>query len=459
MNLSEILAEFVAATGYDDIPPHVIENQKKSVMDAVGITLGAGTLGDGCGEMVRIAQELAANGDGEASVIGFGKKLPMLWAAFANASMAHSLDFGDTHEKSTIHPNSSSFPAALALAEKMGGVDGKTLLTALVIGSEVAIRIALASDMNTVDDGFYIPTIYASYAATAAVAKLMKLTPKQIVSAFSFNLCQTMCSSELTNNKMTAIRSVREAFAARNAITACYMARENMIGFDAPLEGQLGFYHAFLRDRYTAARVTDALGTRWEAAELTYKVWPCCFGTHSPITGALRLVREHGLTAGDIRHITISIGAHNRILFEPMEQRRNPDTAIIGKFSIPFCVATAIIHGNVTLDSFSRERLFDAEVRGLAAKIDYIYRDDWQRGKETFANVAIETARGTVEAFVTSPSGTPDNPMTDAEFEAKFDSCAVNACCKKTPGELSALKAAIRRLDELRDIREFTRLL
>ena len=92
MDLSKRLAEFVAGTEYEDIPRSVIENQKKSVMDAVGITYGASTLGDGCREMVKIAEDLAAGGRPEATVIGFQKKLPAAWAAFANAALAHSLD-------------------------------------------------------------------------------------------------------------------------------------------------------------------------------------------------------------------------------------------------------------------------------------------------------------------------------------------------------------------------------
>ena len=87
MNISKALAEFVVRTNYEDIPPYVIENQKKSVMDAIGITYGASTLGDGCQQMVEIAEELAAEGKGEATVIGFDKKLPASWAAFANACM------------------------------------------------------------------------------------------------------------------------------------------------------------------------------------------------------------------------------------------------------------------------------------------------------------------------------------------------------------------------------------
>ena len=459
MNISRALAEFVANTDYEDIPAAVIENQKKSVLDAIGITFGASTLGDGCREMIRIAETLSAHGEGEATVIGFDKKLPAVWAAFANASMAHCLDFGDTHDRSTVHPNASSFPAALAVAEQLGNVSGKKLLTALVLGSEAAIRIALAADVNDVGFGFYPPTIYSSYGATIAVAKLMELTPEQIVNAISFNLCQSTCSSELMNNKLTVIRSIREAFTARNAIVACMMAKENLMGFAEPLEGKLGFYHAFLRDNCTPSRVLEGLGEVWEAAQLTYKVWPCCFGNHSPITATLQLMREHGITAGDVQHIHVEIGDPNLILCEPLDEKRNPENAINGKFSIPFNIASILVRGAITIDSYTDELLHDAGIRALTAKIDYTYREDWKVGKATWARVEIETAAGRFDTFVTSPLGTPANPMDDASFETKFDSCAAKAAVPKTPEQLAALKQTVRTLDALEDVRSLTAML
>lgn len=458
MNLSEQLARFVAETRFGDIPPSVIENQKKSVMDAVAVTYGAGTLGDGCRQMVAIAEALAANGDDEATVIGFDRKLPAHWAAFANAAMAHSLDFGDTHQKSTIHPNAAGFPAALAVGEQMG-VSGKDLLTALVLGSETAIRIAMAADVNTTAYGFYPPSIYSSYGAVAAVAKLMGLSARQIVSAFSFNLCQTMCSSELVNNAATAVRSVREAFSARNAIVACAMARADLAGFDDPLEGELGFYHTFLRDQYTADRALTGLGRDYMAADLTYKAWPCCFGTHGALTAARQMLSEGLFTPDTITHIQVFIGAHNRILFEPPEQRRNPETAIVGKFSIPFTLASLLLRGDVDLDSFSPRRLHDRRIRALAAKIDYTYVESWQRGKEAYTKLVVETDHGRFERMVTAPFGTPENPMDDEAFARKFTACAAHAPCGRTREELDALRHAIAALETFEDIRDFTRLL
>ena len=176
MNMTEKLADFVVNLRYEESPSSVIETQKKSVLDALGITYGASGLGDGCSQMLETAVECSAGGAGEASVIGGGLRLPAVWAAFANASMAHSLDFGDTQMHAVVHSNASTFPAALAAAEVLGNISGKQLLTALVAGSETACRIALGVHEDLEARGFYMPPVYTSFGATAAAGKLMGLS-------------------------------------------------------------------------------------------------------------------------------------------------------------------------------------------------------------------------------------------------------------------------------------------
>ena len=95
----------------------------------------------------------------------------------------------------------------------------------------------------------------------------------------------------------------------------------------------------------------------------------------------------------------------------------------------------------------------------MAAKVDYKYEESWQRGKETWAEVRIDTKKGSFSRFVSSPLGTPENPADEAAFTAKFDSCAAKAACPGTPEQLDALKNVIRNLDALGDVRGFSALL
>ncbi len=458
MDFTRKLAEFVVNTNFEDIPPYVIETQKKSILDAIGITLGAATLGDGCKAFVELATENSYGAAGDATVIGFNRKLPAPWAAFANASMAHSLDFGDTQMHAIVHSNASTLPAALAVAEKLGNVDGKTLLTALVIGSEIACRVSLGSNEDLEKYGFYMPPIYTSFGATAAVCKLLKLDVDQVVDAFSFNLCQTTCSSELMNNSNTVIRSIREAFAAKNAVMSGLLAQKGLKGFAEPLEGKLGFYHAYARDNCNLERPLEKLGEYFDAGTLYFKLWPSCAGTHPVISTVHKLVEENHIKPEEIERVHVITSQRNKMLVEPEEIRKNPTTSIIGKFSIPYTGAVSIIRGNVTLDDFLPEAFNDEQVKALAAKFTHEVNADWGKVEGMNTDVTIYTNRGTFHYFYTE-IGVPPKDATFDELRVKLKSCARHAYYTKTDEALDMIADTICNLDSLSDISEFTRQL
>lgn len=458
MGISYKLAEFIANTNYEDIPQEVFETQKKSILDAVAITFGAATLGDGCRDFVELAAENSTGSVGEATVIGFGRKLPASWAAFANAAMAHSLDFGDTQMDAVVHSNSSTLPAALAVAERLGNVDGKKLLTALVLGSEVACRVSLGANEDLEKFGFYMPTIYTSFGATAAVCKLLELSPKQIVDAFSFNLCQSTCSAELMNNSTTVMRSVREAFSARNAVLSGQIASRGLNGFDEPLEGKLGFYHAYARDNCTPERVVEGLGQRYYAGKLYFKLWPSCAGTHPAITAVTALAREHGIRPEEIRRVHVVTSQRNRMLVEPDEIRKAPTTSIIGKFSIPYTAAVALVRGNVTLSDFQPEAFRDRQVLDLAARFTHETNEAWGKVEGMNTAVTIYCDRGSFDYFYTEV----DRPVRDTTMEElveKLRSCANHALFKKKETDLEKIVSTIKNFEMLEHIEDFTALL
>jgi len=427
MGISRVLADFAAGIRYEDIPEHVITTQKKSILDNLGIIMGASSLGDGCRAFVGTAKELAAGGRPEACVPGFGLWLPAVWAAFANASMSHSLDFGDTQMKAVIHSNASVFPAALAVAQKLGNVSGRDFLTALVAGSETACRIAMGVHEDLEKYGFYMPTIYTSFGAAAAAAKLMQLSAEEIVNAFSLNLCQTTCSAELMNNAETQIRSVREAFAARNAVVSAELASRGVVGFRQPLEGERGFYRAYARTAGDEQAALAGLGEHYEAGDLYFKLWPSCAGTHPVIRLLLQLTREHELKPVNIRRIHVVCSQRNRMLLEPEALRRNPETPIIAKFSIPYTGAIAVIRGRLTLGDFSPESLKDPEVRGLAARFTHEVNESWSKREGMNTEVTVYTADGSAfRAFSAEQEGQTAEPSF-AELKEKYLACAVHA--------------------------------
>ena len=454
MGISLQLAEFVHDTRFEDIPVSVVEEQKKSIIDAVGITLGASTLGDGCKDFVEMAEQFASGGSPEATVIGFNKKLPMIWAAFANASMAHSLDYGDTNQRTPLHSNSSTFPTALALAEKLGNVSGKELMTALIVGSETACRVSSAILAPLEKYGFYMPPILTSFGATAAACKLLDLSPKQIVDALSFNLTQTTCSSELTNAPTTIVRSVREAFAAKNALISAFAAKRGLSGFTEPLEGKNGFYHAYARGEEHMENVTKDLGKDYLCESLYFKLWPSCGGTHGTINCLLNIKEKYHPNLEDIQEIHCILHERNRQLVEPLEVKRAPTTSMVGKFSIPYTGAVAMVKGNVTLSSFEPEVFSDNSVKTLASKFTYEVNKDWTSSSKNTVIVTMKDGTKYEYDYVRDLSRTPMDKVV-----AKMKSCAQYAFVPVDDERLNQIVETIKCFEKLGSVTEFTNLL
>lgn len=423
-NLSRRIAEHIVRARYDDISPAAVEATKKSLLDALGVTLGASGFGEGCGAFVDLAR---AAGGGDVSIIGYDAKAPASLAALANGAMAHALDFEDAYDGAPLHPNAAVIPAALAAAEMRGGVDGRTLLTAIALGCDLTCRIGLCIKTPMESFGWYPPPMFSAFGATAAAAKILGLDAGQIVDAFSLTLCQTTCSGEIKYSAESHMRAVRDGFAAQAAVLAADLARRGVRGFDAPFEGKSGFFALYAANDYDADVLAGDLGARFLGEDVSFKFWPSCRGTHAFIEASLAM-RNEGVGAGDIEHIEMAGIPMLTMLIEPLAQKRAPATAIDAKFSLPFTVATAFVKGAVTLDSFSPAARADRDVLALAARTAFAPRADW--GPEmTAGGVLTVTLRDgrTLTREIAHAFGHPQNPMGRDALIAKFNQCADRA--------------------------------
>src|SRR5512138_2919992 len=227
--LSERLAAFASGLRFEDLPDAVVTSVRRAILDALGVGLAASGLEPVCRPFVEHARTL--KGQGRAHVLGFGFAAPAAQAALANGAMAHALDYEDVHEASSTHPNAATIAAALALAEELGGIDGKRLIAAVAAGSEVAIRLALARVDDWTRHGWYIPPIVGAFGAAAAAANLLRLDVNQTLAAFSLTLCQSSCSAEILHSPAADIRAIRDGFAAQAGLTSAQLARSGVVGF------------------------------------------------------------------------------------------------------------------------------------------------------------------------------------------------------------------------------------
>ncbi|MHB1343602.1 MAG: MmgE/PrpD family protein, partial [Thermoleophilia bacterium] len=414
------LARHVVGTGYEDLPEEARRAARRSLLDALGVMLAAATLEEAC----RPFAELAAcwGGAPESTILGSGARVPAAAAAFANGALAHALDFEDAHDRARVHPYAATVAAALAVAQARGDVGGPELIAALALGSDLVCRLGLALTDDPVKRGWYMAPILGAFGATAAAGRLLGLSAPEMVNAFSLTLTQATGTAESTYSPTSVVRAVRDAFSAHAGVVSAQLAARGVVGFEHPFEGEAGLFRLYALGEHDLGTLVRRLGEDFEGANVSYKPWPCCRGTHAHIQVALEITAQNGIERGGIERVRLATDGSPvmRLLCEPLEAKRRPLTAIDGKFSLPFTVASAAVHGAVSLRAFTAAGLADPEVRRVADTVECDVAGGGGPGW-----VEIRTARGDFRADVPRQVyGSPGDPISQHDLVAKFRRCA-----------------------------------
>lgn len=422
--LSKNLVGVTARLRIDDLPADAIRAAEQSLLDAVGVSLAAAGQDAGAAQFAELA--IAEGGRPDATVFGTAHRVPAAAAAFANGAMAHALDYEDSVDGLPIHPHAQTVPAVLALAERED-VPGDRLITAIAIGCDVTARIAAAAGDEMGRRGWYPPPILGALGAAVASANLLSLDEAQTLDALSLVISQATASGEVKFSPRSIVRGVRDSFAAHAAVRAAELARRGITGFDAPLEGRYGFFATYAGGVYDPDPILDGLGTRFWGTQVSYKPWPSCRGTHSFVEGALRMRDQ--IRVDDIERITLWGAPVNAMLAEPIEAKRRPTEAINAKFSLPFTVASAFVHGELSLASFTDAAMRDTRVLALAERVTFIADPDKDVPEAmTHGEIAIELTDGRrMHEDVPAPLGNPASPLGIDRLREKFVDCAARA--------------------------------
>ncbi len=414
------LAEFVAELTYDDLPEEVIERTKLLILDITGIMVRARHDAESTPSMIAAVGRLGLAA-GECSVIGDGRRYAPTAAALVNGTLAHSLDFDDTHAAGSLHSSAPIVPAALAAAE-MTGASGKDLIAACVAGYEVQIRLGLAlNPSDHYDRGFHPTATCGVFGATAAVAKLLGLDVSGIERAFGVALSQAAGSMQfLADGAWTKRSHVGQA--ASNGLICATLAAEGFKGPAEAFEGKWGFLAAYAPNP-DESKATAGLGSHWETLRLAVKPYPSCRYSHAAMDGLIDLQRAHGFTADDIEEVEIGLPeTGHKIIGEPAAAKVSPTSVVEGQFSMPFCAAVALREGGLAWDDYAKH-IDDDDTAALCKRVETVVDSRAQAAfpANMAAAVRVRTRDGEYRTFVEVPKGEPDNFMSQAEFKSKFD--------------------------------------
>jgi 2-methylcitrate dehydratase PrpD len=445
---SEALAAFAAQVRYGDLPAAVIAKIKLHLLDLLGVALASSTMPFGRAALEAVQR---AGGAGEGSVIGFPARLAPVWAALVNGTLAHGIDFDDTHQESVVHVSASVVPAALAAAEP-AGAGGERLLAALAVGLESAVRLGLVARGGFHDRGFHATGICGTFAAALTAGRLLGLDRPGLADAVG--LCGSMAAGSLEFlTDGTWAKRVHAGWAAHAGLTAVHLAHAGFSGPRGALDGRFGLYRSHLGDGGWDVGVLSAgLGERWELLGIGLKPYPCCHYNHAFIDCAARLRAEEGIAAPDVARVDCFVAPREMpIVCEPVATKRAPQTEYDAKFSLPYAVACMLVRGRVEVDDFTPEAIRDPAVLALAQRVECHPGPDAAFPRRFSGRLRVTRSDGrAVEREELVNRGSAERPLAEEEVREKFRRNAGRALSAE---RTAALLEAVQHVESARSAR------
>jgi 2-methylcitrate dehydratase PrpD len=439
------IARFAATLSYQNIPDRTRNTVKRIILDCIGTALAATTLGDGCREAIAVARRLG--GKPESSILGVGTKVSAIQAAFANGALVHALNY-DPIGAEIGHVGVVCLPAPLAMAEALGGVSGQDLIAAAAVAGEVCARVtaAISRTGRRPSEKFLSGQLLTHFGATAGAGRILRLDADAMESALGLALMQMSGSRQIVLSGDPPAKAIYGAFPNQAGVMAALLAKEGL-GAKCDIFGPpAGLYAAIYDGDCVASALSDELGARFLLDDAEFKPWPTSNQVHPFIHAALQI--EPRISPDAIASVEITCHSRLRPWCEPADKRKRPDNAAAAADSIQFCVAAAIVHGEVTLTTFTAERLKDTDVLDLAQRIS-VQLDDTAKG----AIVSVTAKDGTkVESHVESAPGSLQHPISDEQLQNKFRDCCRRLANPLRDDQIGRLIDMVDRLDELDDV-------
>lgn len=416
--MQRILDEIARYTEFEsgrELSDEVMHHAKRAVVDWFS-ALYPGTRVAPATHLVRAHfREL---GVGRSSLPGFKTTAFAETAAWINGTASHAVEFDDIFRDAVYHPGVPTIAAALAVAEDEE-CSGRDLLRAVTMGYEVSTRIGAAVQPSHYKF-FHTTGTVGCFGSAAAVAFLTNPGDKDVMrhalataATFASGLQQAFRSESMT-------KALHGGHAAATGVTAARGAANGITGALDILEGEAGF-GAALCDGPVWSRATEGLGERYNITRITQKSHGCCGHTFAAIDAVLVLRRE----IGDIHPAAIrSIVVDTYQTALDVTGNFEPQSAYQAKFSLPYVISHALLHGSVRLNAFTETRLSDERTRALMRRVTLNSDPALTAGFPSVraARVIITTEDGrTFQHFSPYRKGDPESPLTDAELNDKFD--------------------------------------
>jgi len=449
MRATSAIAEFIAKSRWEDCPAEAVDAARRAILDCLGVML-AGSVE----AAARIVTDVARSEGGAplATVVGTPLRTGAVWAALANGTAAHALDFDDTNFAMMGHPTAPVLSAALAAGE-LALVDGRALVHAFLLGFEVETTLAEVLNPPHYEKGFHATGTLGAMGAATAVARLLGLDAMQTRAALALAASQ---ASGLKENFGTMTKPFHAGHAGRTGVLSALLAREGFTASAQALEGPQGYF-AVLGAGKRDERALDTLGAPWKILKtgVAVKPYPSCACTHSIIDSTLELRRTHAITPEQVAEVTVGVGASvPRILIHS-----NPRSGLEAKFSGEFSAAAALCEGRVGIATFRDDKTEDPAIKAVMKRVRVVVDPEipGEGDQHVWTRVTLRLRDGReVGIAPRAVPGHPGSPLSLDQLREKFRDCARIVLPED---RVESVRQMVEGLDGCPDLRSLTAIL
>ena len=430
------IGEFVRDLDFGDLPADVVAQAQRCMLDLIGVAAaGSRTRASGIANAYAATQMCGA--DRDARILFDGRRASLAGAAFAGASTIDAFDAHDGHPLTKGHAGAAILPAILALidgaqsGEPAAGVDGRELITSLVLGYEIAIRAGISLHATVPD--YHCSGAWNALACASVAARLLTLDAAWIRDALGVAEYFGPRGQMLRACDSPTMVKDGTGWGAHVGISAALLAREGFSGAPAlTVEGE------------DVRRFWGDLGTRWRIREQYFKAYPVCRWAQPAVEAALALQRAHGFAAEDVTALSVE---SFREAVDLGSARSVAATTEDAQYSLRHPIAAALVFGGIGPLEVSAPRLSDPRVlrlqRAMTVKEDVALSRLFPA--ERWARVSVTLVDGrTLASEPAVARGSAENPLSDAELSSKYRNYAEPVLGK---ARAARIEHAVHRLD------------
>jgi 2-methylcitrate dehydratase PrpD len=413
-SVTAALGRWTAELALSQVPTYVIAHMKRCLIDSIGCGLYGAMQPWG-----RIAAETAIgfSKGGPSSLFARTESVSPADAALANGTAIHGFEIDDAHVSSSLHPGAVTLPAALAVAQAQNA-NGTELLTALIAGYEIGLRVGICAGVSHSTSGYHVTGTVGTLSAATAAAKSLRLDAAATSHALAIGATQAAGLYAARLGAMT--KRFHAGRAAQSGVIAAYLAAKGFTGSLDALEAPFGGFLSTLRGQHDANSVLEGLGSTWETERVGLKAYAACASAHTTIDG-VRELRRKGLTADNLAQMTIRVSKKSAI---NIGWPYAPAEVITAQMNGQYAAAVTLLDGDAFVDQYAPMRLADPQILKIVPRVSFVHDPDIDLGgagkRHTVKIEAVLTDGSRLSTIIEQRRGSSDHPLSDEEILEKF---------------------------------------